>query len=110
MPTIMKYRQYVAEIEYDPEIEAFFGNVVNLSSPVTFYGKTVKELKKELASSIKVYLDVCKEKAIEPEKPYSGKLILRIDPADHRKIAGEAKKEGKSVNKWIAEKLHTKAA
>ena len=110
MPTIMKYRKYIAEIEYDPEIEAFFGNVVNLSSPVTFYGKTVKELKTELACSIKTYLDVCKEKGLEPEKPYSGKLILRIDPADHRKIADEAKKEGKSVNKWISEILHTKAA
>ena len=110
MPTIMKYRKYIAEIEYDPEIEAFFGNVVNLSSPVTFYGKTVQELKRQLACSIKTYLEVCEEKGVEPEKPYSGKLILRIDPAEHRQIAGEAKKEGKSVNKWIVERIHTKAA
>lgn len=110
MPTIMKYHQYIAEIEYDPEIESFFGSIVNLTSPVTFYGKTVRELKKEIANSVKTYLEVCKEKGIEPEKPYSGKLILRIDPADHRKIAGEAKREGKSVNKWIAERLHSKAA
>lgn len=110
MATIMKYRNYVAEIEYDPEIESFFGSVVNLSSPVTFYGKTVQELKIEFARSVKTYLDICRENGMDAEKPYSGKLILRIDPVLHRRIATEARKEGKSVNRWIADRIQTKAA
>lgn len=110
MATIMKYKSYVAEIEYDSEIESFFGNVTNLSSPVTFYGKTVRELKTEFAHSINLYLDLCQENGIDAEKPYSGKLILRIDPVLHRKIATKARKEGKSVNRWIAEQIQTKAA
>jgi predicted HicB family RNase H-like nuclease len=110
MATIMKYDEYIAEIEFDSDYETFFGNVINLSTPVTFYGKTVKELKQEFIRSIKTYLAVCKERGIEPDKPFSGKLILRINPDLHRKIASSAQREGKSVNKWIAETLEEKAA
>ncbi len=105
MATIMRHGDYIAEVEYDPEIDKFYGCVINLSGPVTFYGQTVAELKRELAASIKVYLDVCRERGIEPEKPYSGRFNIRLGPDLHRELAAAAARAGKSLNTWAIEHL-----
>ncbi len=97
----MKYDDYVATIEFDPDLDMFFGKVVNLSSPVTFYGKSTEELKREFEKSLQVYLDVCKERGIPPEKPYSGRFTLRMTPEQHRHFAQFAAAEGKSLNAWV---------
>lgn len=38
------------------------------------------ELLREFAASLKVYRDVCREHGREPEEPFSGKCVLRVDP------------------------------
>ena len=66
----------------------------------------------EFKKSMKVFLDVCKEKGIEPYKEYSGKFNLRISPELHAEIAARASAENKSLNQWVLETLdqivHTK--
>ena len=70
-----------------------------------FYGKTPDELRLEFKKSLKVFLDVCKEKGIEPYKEYSGKFNLRIPPELHAEIASMASADGKSLNQWVVETL-----
>uniref|UniRef100_UPI003456F200 toxin-antitoxin system HicB family antitoxin n=1 Tax=Acidithiobacillus sp. TaxID=1872118 RepID=UPI003456F200 len=41
----------------------------------------------------------------EPEKPFTGKFMLRIPPDLHRKIYVAAKQSGESINAWIKEQL-----
>ncbi|HOP22739.1 MAG TPA: type II toxin-antitoxin system HicB family antitoxin, partial [Gammaproteobacteria bacterium] len=48
-----------------------------------------------------VFLDVCQEKGIQPEKTYSGKFNLRVDPELHHMIALAAKAEDVSINEWV---------
>ncbi len=50
-----------------------------------------------------VYQDVCKEKGIEPDRPYSGRLNIRMSPEHHRRFAQLAAAEGKSLNAWALE-------
>lgn len=109
MATIMKHGDYLAEIEFDPGIDLFFGCVINLCGPVTFYGKSVEELRKEFAKSIKVYLDVCRERGLEPEKPYAGRFDIRMSPELHRELAAAAARAGKSLNAWVIEHLQDAA-
>ena len=101
--TTMTQDGYIAVIEYDPDLDTFAGRVVNLSSPVTFYGRTPDELRKELAASIRTYLDVCREQGIEPEKPYSGRFNVRLSPELHRKAALAASLSGKSLNALVSD-------
>ena len=101
--TTMTQAGYVAVIEYDAKLDTFSGRVVNLSSPVTFHGRTPGELRKELAASVRVYLGVCRERGIEPEKPYSGKFNVRLDPELHRKAALAAALSGKSLNALVSD-------
>jgi predicted HicB family RNase H-like nuclease len=103
--TLMRHDDYVARVTYDEEIDSFFGEVINTSDVITFYGSSVEELKREMATSIEVHLEACSAKGIEPSRPYSGKFNVRLSPAEHARIAGAAAATGKSMNAWIAETL-----
>jgi predicted HicB family RNase H-like nuclease len=101
----MIYKGYTANIEFDEDAEIFFGTVVDLKDVITFQGKTVDELKSEFMNSIDDYLEFCKIKNRNPEKPYSGKFNIRIQPDLHRKIAVKAAKEHKSINDLVIDAL-----
>lgn len=102
---IMEVESYKAKIEYDPEIDLFRGEILGLNGSADFYGKSPAELRKEFKKSLKVYLQVCEEKGINPKKEYSGKFNLRIPPKLHSEIAAKASAEQKSINQWVAEAL-----
>ena len=95
---VMTVDGYNARIEYDPEIDMFRGEILGLTGGADFYGKTPKELKSEFRKSLSVFLEVCKDKGIEPRRNYSGRFNLRIPPELHERLAIAAQAEGKSIN------------
>jgi len=101
----MSYKGYHGSVEYDPDAELFHGDVVNARAVLTFQGRSVDELKQALADTVEDYLDWCRARGKEPEKPYSGRFLVRIPPDLHRRIALEAAREKKSLNRLVAEKL-----
>ncbi len=102
---IMEIDGYKAKIEYDPELDQFRGEILGLNGVADFYGKNPTSLRKEFKNSLKVFLEVCKEKGIIPIKEYSGKFNLRIPPRLHSDIAVRATAEDKSINQWVSEIL-----
>jgi predicted HicB family RNase H-like nuclease len=48
---------------------------------------------------------VSPESLLPPDKEYSGKSMLRVDPELHKALAINSVKEGKSLNACVAEKL-----
>ena len=102
---MMEIDGYKAKIEYDPELDLFRGEILGLNGSADFYGKTPANLRKEFKNSLKVFLDVCEEKGIEPIKNYSGKFNLRIPSRLHREIAARATASDKSINEWISQTL-----
>ncbi len=106
----MTYKGYQAAVAFDEEAEIFHGEVVDLRDVITFQGKSVRELKKALADSVEDYLAFCKERGEEPEKPFSGQFIVRVDPPVHRAVVTAAKRAGLSLNKWVAATLERAAS
>lgn len=102
----MEYKGYIGTLEFDEEAEIFHGEVIHLKDVITFQSDSVQGLKKEFIESVEDYLKFCEERGETPEKPFSGKLTLRLDPALHRRIYIRSKKEKKSLNHWIAEALN----
>ena len=101
---------YNAKIEYDADLDLFRGEILGLTGGADFYGKNPKELRLEFKKSLQVFLDVCREKGIEPRRNYSGKFNLRI-PADlHERLAIVAQAEGKSINTVAQEALLQRVA
>jgi predicted HicB family RNase H-like nuclease len=96
---------YKAKIEYDPELDQFRGEILGLNGCADFYGENPASLRKEFSNSLKVFLEVCDEKGIDPKREYSGKFNLRISPGLHSQIAAHATTEHKSINQWVSEVL-----
>ena len=107
---VMTVDGYNARIEYDPEMNMFRGEILGLTGGADFYGKTPKELKAEFKKSLTVFLEVCKEKGIDPRRNYSGRFNLRISPELHERLAIAAQAEGKSINTLAQEALAQRVA
>jgi predicted HicB family RNase H-like nuclease len=107
---VMTVDGFNAKIEYDPEIDMFRGEILGLTGGADFYGKTPKELRAEFKKSLAIFLEVCKEKGIEPRRSYSGKFNLRIPPELHERLAIAAQAEGKSINALAQEALAQRVA
>ena len=107
---IMTLDDYSAKIEYDADLDLFRGDILGLNGGADFYGKNPQELREEFQISLRVFLDVCKEKSIEPRRNYSGKFNLRIPPDLHEKLAIVAQAEGKSINSLAHEALQHRVA
>jgi predicted HicB family RNase H-like nuclease len=99
-----------ARIEYDAELDLFRGEILGLNGGADFYGKSPRELRAEFKKSLQVFLDVCKEKGIEPSRHFSGKFNLRISPELHEQLAIAAQAEGKSINLVAQEALQLRVA
>lgn len=107
---LMTLEGYSAKIEYDADLDMFRGEILGLNGGADFYGKNPKELRTEFRKSLQVFLDVCREKGMEPRRNYSGKFNLRISPDLHEKLAIVAQAEGKSINTVAQEALQSRVA
>ncbi|MBW5416084.1 MULTISPECIES: type II toxin-antitoxin system HicB family antitoxin [unclassified Pseudomonas] len=101
----MTYNGYTARIEYSDEDECFVGHIAGISDIVGFHGDSVAEIRAAFTEAVDHYLASCKEFGKEPQKPYSGKLTLRIDPELHAKAAIKAQLKGVSINQFVADQL-----
>ena len=65
----------------------------------------MEELKQAFENSVDDYLEFCRSRGEDPEKPFSGKFLVRVPPEVHRQIMAEARRQGKSLNAYVLEKL-----
>ena len=105
MKNAMTYKGFTACIEFDGEDRVFFGRLAGIRDIVTFHGQTVDELETAFKEAVDDYLEVCRKLGERPDKPYSGKLTLRIPPVVHAAIATAAESSGTSLNKWVSRVL-----
>ncbi len=105
----MKYNGYVARVEYDPEDRIFVGHLAGIEDIVGFHGATVDELETAFHESVDHYLEVSERTGRLAQKPFSGKLMLRVAPEVHAAVATAAQVQGKSINQWASEVLNKAA-
>jgi predicted HicB family RNase H-like nuclease len=104
---MMEYKGYIAKVEFDDESIIFHGEVINLRDVITFEADCVDGLLQAFHDSVDDYLDFCKERGEDPERPFSGKFLVRLDTDLHRKIYIKAQLENKSLNAWVSEALES---
>lgn len=106
----LEYKGYTAgPINFDDEAGTFSGVVVGLNDVIHFEGSTAEDLVAAFRDSIDDYLAYCHEKKRDPDRPFSGKVMLRMDPVLHRKAAQLAAQEGLSLNQWLSRKIEDAA-
>jgi predicted HicB family RNase H-like nuclease len=101
----MKHKGYEGIVTYDEEADILHGEVINTRDVITFQGTSLPQLKKAFRESVEDYLAFCKERGEEPDKPFTGNFVVRIPPDLHRQLYADAKREGKSLNALVEERL-----
>jgi predicted HicB family RNase H-like nuclease len=101
----MSHKGYTARIEFDERDNIFVGRILGIRTIVGFHGETVVQLRSEFEIAVEDYLADCKESGIKPEKPASGKLLLRVPPEVHGKALVASQAAGKSLNQGATEVL-----
>jgi predicted HicB family RNase H-like nuclease len=109
---MMEYKGYVASVEFDDSVGRLHGRVLN-SGPypiATFEATHVEGIREEFRRSIDEYLASSEEDGVEPRKPFSGKLNVRLGSELHQQVASAAEVEGTSINNWIVKAVRERAA
>lgn len=72
---------------------------------LSFHGESVSEFEANFHAVIEDYISACVELGSKPEKPASGKLMLRIAPEVHAAALKAAARSGVSLDKWAEKAL-----
>ena len=68
---------------------------------IVYEGLMLDELRKDFEDGIDSYLEGCKADGVEPVKPYSGKLNLRMSSELHSRVAAFVATTGTTINDFI---------
>ena len=101
----LTYKGYTARVEYDERGDTFAGRVLGIRAMIGFHGETVDQLRKEFEAAVDGYMANCKSQGERPEKPASGKILLRVPTEVHGAALVAAQASGKSLNQWATEIL-----
>lgn len=98
---MLMHKGYVGTVELDTDHNELHGRVVNTRDVITYVAETAEGLQEEFVTSIEVYLESCREDGVEPNKPYSGSVNLRLGAELHKRAAIAAAMSGVSMNELI---------
>ena len=102
---MMEYKGYKAAVSYDDDGKVLHGEVIGTRDVIVFEAESVGRLEEEFHCSIDDYLAACVEWGKEPDKPFSGRIPLRLRPEVHRAATEAARAQGKSLNAWLCEAI-----
>ena len=98
----LKYKGYTGSVEYSEDDKCLFGKVQGMAKDnITYEGATVEELIADFQGAVDDYLALCEEKGIQPRKPYTGVLNVRLTPEIHSGAAMAASQAGITINAFI---------
>ncbi len=103
MKNIMRYKGYLARIDYDEADGVFSGSVLGLAERISFYGASVDELRGDFEFAIDHYIAACRDAGINPQRQAGGRVLLRLSAETHAQALIAAQAAGQSLNVWLAD-------
>lgn len=97
----MKYKGYSARIEFDARDNILVGHIDGIEDIIGFHAESVAGIEQAFHEAVDDYLDACAHFGDQPQRPSSGRVMLRIAPSVHAAAAAAAKAAGQSLNKWM---------
>lgn len=101
----MIYKGYSARIEFDEQDRIFVGHLAGIRDIVGFHGSSVNELEAAFHEAVDDYLAHCAQLNLPANKPFSGRILLRVSPEVHAQASIAAQVAGLSLNQWAAHAL-----
>ena len=106
----MRYKGYEAVVDFDEADRILHGRTLGTRDVISFEADSAHEIERAFHEAVDDYIEQCAETGREPDRSFSGRLILRMEPALHRDVYLEAAREGTSLNAWIVESLASMVA
>ena len=100
MTNTMTYKGYIASMIFDADDKIIVGRVLDIDDIISFHGESVAEFESNFKATVDGYIAASDALGSPPEKPASGKLMLRIAPTVHAAAVRAAAQSGTSLNKW----------
>jgi predicted HicB family RNase H-like nuclease len=98
----LSYAGYSARVEFDADDRLFVGHIAGIRDIVGFHGASVDELEAAFREAVDNYVAACKKLGQSPDKPYTGRVMLRLPPEVHARASTAAQLRGMSFNQWAA--------
>lgn len=105
----MTFKGYTARVEIDDRDSILIGRLLGVRDVVGFHASDVAGLRVAFEEAVNDYLETCAKIGKPPEKPASGKLMLRVAPEIHSAALVAAQASGQSLNQWAAKALEQAA-
>lgn len=102
---MLSHKGYLGRAEVDFEDGMITGEVIGTRDVISFGGATVEEAAQSFRDAVDGYLAFCAEQGRKPQKPYSGKLVVRMTPEQHQAVAADAELAGISLNALIVQRI-----
>jgi predicted HicB family RNase H-like nuclease len=83
--------------------------VLDIDDIISFHGESVAAFTSAFHEAIDDYVAACEKLKQAPDKPASGRLMLRVDPAVHAAALKAAAHTGQSLNRWVERVLRQAA-
>ena len=106
MNNTITYQGYTAIVGFSAEDECLVGHIAGINDVIGFHADSVEDIHKVFHETVDDYLAACKKIGREPNKPYSGKVTLRLPPGLHAQLAVQAQANGSSLNNWMVAALN----
>ncbi len=105
----MNYKGQTARIEFDDRDNILVGRLIGIDDLVSFHADSVAALRAAFEEAVEDYVEACAKIDKAPQKPASGKLMLRVPPRVHQAALTAAQASGQSLNQWAAGALEKAA-
>lgn len=105
----MTYRGYTTRMDFDADDKIIVGRVIDIDDIITFHGLSISEFELAFKTAVDGYIHACIELGQAADKPASGSMMLRVNPAVHAAAVKASRRTGQGLNKW-AEKVLGEAA
>ena len=101
MKNTLRYKDYLATVEFSQDDEVFHGKIFGINDLVTFEGESVKELKTAFHDAVDDYLETCRQLEKTPEKTFKGVFNVRVPSALHKTAAYVALQNNVTLNDFV---------
>lgn len=101
MKDLLSFNGYSGSIEVSIEDNCLHGKILFINDLVTYEADTVQDLQVEFQNAVSDYLEMCKDKGLSPDKPFSGTFNVRIGPELHQAAVKAAYVENVSLNDFV---------
>lgn len=109
MSNTMTYKGYTASMTFDADDKIIVGRVLDVDYIITFHGESVTDFEAAFHAGVDGYIAACAQLGNAPQKPASGKMMLRVAPTVHAAALEAAARSGVSLNKWAEQALSAAA-